>query len=158
MRNPSQLGFLAAGILAIFSPAAAQITIHGSFECERPAAREEVEVGDRSPHTMALSQRFCRPAEPLEVAGIPAAGAALTLLTDARPDLVRDRGYFVLAFTNGDRLLLHWTADSTRGRIVLGGATGRLLGITGSGTLTIRTKPNGTIEVQVEAKYTLPKP
>lgn len=157
---------LALGVLVSSCWASAQTKISGSLECASPVLREVMEVGDRAPHTMVLSQRVCRWSRPLRMEGVSSGDDVLSLFTDARADGARDRGYNVMVMSNGDRVFMHYAssleksgrrAASAEGDFALSGGTGKFQGICGSGTLTSRSTPDGKMTVRLEGQYTLPK-
>ena len=134
--------------------------------CAEPVTREVMEVADRPPHTMLLSQRLCEWSEPLRIDGVSSRNAILSLFTDAREDAVYDRGYNVLVMSNGDKIFMHYTGYSRgnagipasgEGSFAFSGGTGRFQGIYGSGTLTSRPAARGRMTVRVEGQYALPK-
>ena len=157
---------VALGVLVSSCWASAQTKISGSLECARPSFRKVMEVGDRAPHTMVLSQRLCEWSRPLRMEGVSSRDDVLSLFTDARADGVRDHGYNIMVMSNGDKIFMHYagslkndgrSALSGEGNFALSGGTGKFLGIYGSGTLTSRSTADGKMTVRIEGQYTLPK-
>ena len=158
---------LALGVLVSSCCCAlAQTRISGALECAPPAFREVVEVADRPPHTMVLSQRSCEWSRPLTIEGVSSRDDVLSLFTDARLDGVSDRGYNIVVMSNGDKIFMHYvgsaeedgrSAGSGEGNFALSGGTGKFLGIYGSGKLTSRTATDGRMTVRIEGQYTLPR-
>jgi hypothetical protein len=108
-----------------------------------------MEVGDRTGHTMALSQRECVWPQLLKIEGAISKGDVLYLFTDAREDGARETGYNTTVMSNGDRVFMHYaifthdggfTKNNGRnpvsgvGTFALSGGTGNFLGIYGNGT------------------------
>lgn len=134
-----------------------QTSLSGTLECPPPSVRGALEVGDRPDHALILSERQCRWSQPLTIAGAVGRDARLTLLTDARADGVRDRGYNVFLMSNGDRIFMHWFTESGGGNFALSGGTGQFLGIYGSGSLTWRRSLDGSLTVRLQGSCTIPK-
>ena len=163
---------LALGILASAPWTLAQTKISGSLECASPAFRQVMEVGDRTGHTMALSQRECVWPQPLKIEGAISKRDVLYLFTDAREDGARETGYNTMVMSNGDRVFMHYaifTHDtgfmknngrnpvSGVGTFALSGGTGKFLGIYGNGTSVSHCAADGKMTVRVEGQYTLPR-
>jgi hypothetical protein len=125
-----------------------------------------MEVGDRTGHTMALSQRECVWPRPLKIEGATSKEAVLYLFTDAREDGAREAGYNTMVMSNGDRIFMHYAGfvrsngrnpASGAGTFALSGGTGKFLGIYGNGTSVSHSAADGKMTVRVEGQYTLPR-
>ena len=144
----------------------AQTKISGSLECASPAFHQVMEVGDRTGHTMILSQRECVWSQPLKIEGASSKEDILYLFTDARQDGARETGYNTLVMSNGDRVFMHYAAfvknnrrkpASGVGTFALSSGTGKFLGIYGNGTSVSHSAADGKMTVRVEGQYTLPR-
>ena len=146
--------------------ALAQTKISGSLQCTRPQLHNTVQVADRTPHEMVISQRSCDWSKPLSIEGVNSKDDVLSLFTDKQPDRARDHGYNIISMSNGDKVFMHYresveskgrNASSGAGTFVLSGGTGKFQGIYGRGTLASQRGTTGTMTVQIEGEYTLPK-
>jgi hypothetical protein len=154
----------------------AQTKISGSLECTSPAFRRVMEVGDRTGHTMALSQRECVWPQPLKIEGAISKEDVLYLFTDAREDGARETGYNTLVMSNGDRIFMHYAilmhyagfgknngrnpasgVGTFAGTFAFSGGTGKFLGIYGNGTSVSHSAADGKMTLRVEGQYTLPR-
>jgi hypothetical protein len=157
---------LVLGLLASAPWTMAQTRISGSLECASPLFRQMMEVGDRTGHTMILSQRACAWSLPLKIEGAISQKDVLYLFTDAREDGARETGYNTLVMSNGDRIFMHYAGflksnsqkpASGVGTFALSSGTGKFLGIYGNGTSVSHSAADGKMTVRVEGQYTLPR-
>jgi hypothetical protein len=153
-------------VFALATVASAQTIVAGTHQCGKPDQQQAIEVGDRPNHSFMISQTKCTWTKPLEIAGVQSKEGVFTSFTEVSGNRFRDREYGVITMTNGDKCyvrpqgsatLKDGVLESAEGKWSFAGGTGKLKGLKGKGTYTAKGAPDGTVTVQAEGEYELPK-
>jgi hypothetical protein len=104
-------------------------------------------------------------AEEKVMAGAQVKQGEQTIQSEMSGDTSSDHGYYAGTMSNGDRFTVKFggPGHSKDGKPVSGegtwsftGGTGKLKGLTGSGTYKASANPDGTVTSQIEGEYSLP--
>jgi hypothetical protein len=153
-------------VLALAAVASAQTKISGTLQCAKPDQQQAIEVGDRASHSFVISQTKCTWTKSFEIAGVQSKEHVYTSFIEVSGNRSRDQGYAVGTMTNGDKYyvrsqdsatLKDGVLESAEGKSSLVGGTGKLKGLKGKGTFKAKGAPDGTMTVEVEGEYELPK-
>jgi hypothetical protein len=113
-----------------------------------------------------LTQNKCTWSKPLEMEGIQTKDDIGTGTSDARATSSHDQGYDVSTMSNGDKLFVRNSGmskmkgemlESMEGKWSFTGGTGKFKGLKGGGTFKGSGKSDGTVTIDVDGEYTLPK-
>jgi hypothetical protein len=164
MRLKILLSFLA--VFALATVASAQTKISGTLRCGKPDQQQAIEVGDRPNHSFVINQMKCTWTKPLEIAGVQSKEDVYTQFVEVSGNRAHAQSYGVGTMTNGDKsyVRVQYSATLKEGVLESGEAkwsyasgTGKLKGLKGKGTSTGKGAPDGTMTVEVEGEYELPK-
>ncbi len=158
-----------AAFLALVVSAAAvgQTKISGSVQCGKAETQQKVDVGDRSNHSLILTQGNCTWTKPLELAGIHDKEGQNTASDELSGNRSHTRGYFVDSLENGDKAYVRYqgtmtwkdgTPQTLEGTWTYTGGTGKLRGIKGEGTYKGAFGADGSVTYDVGGQYELPAP
>ena len=152
-------------VLAMATLAGAQTKSSGTAQCGKPKAKHNLEAGDRPNHSFMLTQVTCTWPKSFDIAGLQTKDLTLTVFSEVTGDSSQDRGIFVGAMSNGDKIygrfhgpttLKGGVAISAEAKWTYSGGTGKLKGIKGSGSAKGKGGPDG-MTWESEGEYTLPK-
>jgi hypothetical protein len=164
MRLKTLLSFLV--VFALATVASAQTKVSGTHQCGEPDQQQVIEVGDRPNHSFVISQTKCTWTKSLVIAGVQSKEGVLTAFTEVTGNRARDQEYGVITMSNGDKCyvrrqgsatLKDGVLESAEGKWSFVGGTGKLKGLTGKGTYTAKSAPDGMSTVEAEGEYELPK-
>jgi hypothetical protein len=164
MRLKTLLSFLV--VFALATVASAQTKVSGTFQCGKPDQQHAIEVGDRPNHSFAISQMKCTWTKSLEIAGVQSKEDVYTEFVEVSGNRSYGQLYGVGTMTNGDKYYLRPQGSGTlkdglletaEGKWSFAGGTGKLKGLKGKGTYKGKGAPDGTMTVEVEGEYELPK-
>lgn len=152
------------GILVAVSLSAATKTA-GTATCKMdPASPPPVALSDQPNHAFAIGKAQCTWTG-FSVAGQAYKDGVSTSLNEMSGDTSSSNGYHVATTTTGDTATAKFQGKGTLkdGKNVTDGGTwsftsgtGKLKGITGTGTYKGTANPDGTMTYQVEGEYSLP--
>ena len=157
-------GLAVVPALLLVSIAAAQTKVTGTVTC-KPDKQNSVEVGDKAGHVMVLQQSKCTWTKPLEFDSVASKEDSVSLTVEQNGEQTTSNGFGWMTLANGDNMLVRLQskgaakgADMTdEGKWTIRRATGKLRGITGSGTFKCKgTRESQTCEV--EGEYQRGKP
>ncbi len=162
MGSNAVFGLLIVPSLAIV--AGAQTKISGAMQCGKPDIQQAIEVGDRSHHSLIISQTKCTSTKGDEIAGTQAKENVVTGFDESNGNTALNHGYVVTTMTSGGKSFARYQgsttigeagASSTEGKWSYTGGAGKLKGIKGRGTFSCKgTADSYTCES--EGEYTLP--
>ena len=164
MRLKTLLSFLV--VFALATVASAQTKISGTLQCGKPDQQQAIAVGDRPNHSFAISQTKCTWTKSFEIAGVQSKEHVDTGFNEVSGNRSRGQSYVVATMTNGDKYygrtqssatLKDGVLESGEGTWSFAGGTGKLKGLKGKGTFKGKGAPDGTMTVEVEGEYELPK-
>lgn len=154
-------------VSALAAAASAQTKISGTLQCgSKPDQQQAIEVGDRPNHSFVISQSKCTWTKPLEIAGVQSKEHVYTAFSEVSGNRSHGQSYAVVTMTNGDKYyvrsqysatLKDGVFESTEGKWSHAGGTGKLKGLKGKGIWTGKGAPDGTLTLEVEGEYELPK-
>ena len=152
------------GVLVAVNLSAATKT-SGTATCKMdPASPAPVAVSDQPNHALAIGKAQCTWTG-FSVAGQPYKDGVSTSMTEVFGDMNASNGYHVATTTTGDTATAKFQGKGTLkdGKNVTDGGTwsftsgsGKLKGITGTGTYKGTANPDGSMTYQVEGEYSLP--
>ena len=165
MRLKTLLSFVI--VLALAAAASAQTKISGTQQCAKPDPEHSIQVGDRPNHSFAITQGKCTWTKPVEIEGIQSKEGVWTEFAEIRGNNSRYRFYYVDTMANGDQsfyrgkgtmTLKGGVPQSAEEKWTLVGGTGKLKGLKGKGTNTLKTAAaDGSSTWDIEGEYELPK-
>jgi len=153
-------------LLALAALASAQTKVSGTLQCGKPDQQQAIQVGDRPDHSFLISQSKCTWTKSFEIAGVQSKEYVNTLFNEVSGNRSHGQTYAVVTMTNGDKYyarsqysatLKEGVFESAEGKWSYAGGTGKLKGLKGKGTYTGKGAPDGTVTVEVEGEYELPK-
>jgi hypothetical protein len=156
------------GLLLLLAPVAgAQTKISGSHKCDKAEVVGTSEAGDKAGHTMSLIKRTCKWTTPMEMEGQKTTDGTSVAFADMTATRANETGTYVGNMDNGDKFFVSFHDSSTvkdgkpgaaKGTWAYTGGTGKLKGITGKGTYTVKSNEDGTADVDVEGEYAIKAP
>ena len=157
---------IAFGLLALLpgDRAHAQTTLAGKLTCAKPDPNYSAPVGDRANHALSLIAQKCTWSHG-ELGGAQLKDEVDTFTSDVTDNLSRDRGYGVGSVASGDKYFVRLKGTTTlkgeapvRGQCTWAftGGTGKLKGLTGTGTCTGTFSTDGTSSWEIQGDYTVP--
>jgi hypothetical protein len=153
-------------VLALAAAASAQTKFSGTLQCGKPDQQQAIEVGDRPNHSFVIYQLKCTWTKSFEIAGVQSKEHVSTSFGEVSGNRSHGQDYAVGTMTNGDKYyvrgqgsatLKEGVIESIEGKSSFVGGTGKLKGLKGKGTYTGKGAPDGTVTVEVEGEYELPK-
>jgi hypothetical protein len=164
MRLKTLLSFLV--VFALAAVASAQTKVSGTLQCAKPDQQQAIEVGDRPNHSFVISQMKCTWTKSLEIAGVQTKEDVYTEFYEVSGNRSHGQGYGAGTMTNGDKYyvrgqdsatLKEGVLESIEGKSSFAGGTGKLKGLKGKGTYKGKGAPDGTLTLEFEGEYELPK-
>lgn len=153
-------------VFGLAAVASAQTKTSGTLQCGKPDQQHAIEVGDRPNHSFVIGQIKCTWTKPLEIAGVQSKEDVYTNFSEVTGSRSRAQSYGVGTMTNkdtfyvrpqGSAILKDGVLESGEGKWTFAGGTGKLKGIKGKGTYKEKGQAEGTMTVDVEGEYELPK-
>jgi hypothetical protein len=153
-------------VLALATAVWAQTKITGTLQCGKADPAYAIPVGDRPDHAFSISKVKCTWSNAPEIAGTAAKDHDFTAFNDVSGNRGRSRTAAVGTMANGDKYfsvsqgtvtLKEGVPQSHEGTWSYTGGTGKLKGIKGKGTYKGAVAPDGTMTIEVEGEYELPK-
>ncbi len=157
---------LFAAALAIAATAHAQTKISGSCRCSKPDKQYSIEVGDRTNHSVMISQAKCTWTKPLELEGVQNKEGVSTAYDDVTGNRSQTRGFYLDTMANGDKAHVRYQGTATlkdgvpqtmQGSWSYTRGTGKLKGLQGKGTYKGTGNADGSVTYEVEGEYQVPK-
>jgi hypothetical protein len=154
------------GALTLPALLLAQTKISGTVKCGKPDQSQKIDVGDKPNHAFAISQGKCTWTKPMTIAGIQTKEDVGTNSEETTSTGAKGHGYVVGTMSNGDKFNVRTQANdaykdgnllSTQGTWSFASGTGKLKGIQGKGTFKGKPEADGSVVIDVEGEYTLPK-
>ncbi len=154
-----------AAALCSTTLAVGQSKVSGTSHCGKPDPQYTIEVGDRPNHAFRMAKSTCTWTKPPELAGVQDKEYVATVFNEMRANRSRDHGYVVHTMANGDNAYSRFLGTSTlkdgvpqhsEGKWSYIGGTGKLKGLSGSGTYKCESSADGRT-CEVEGEYSLPK-
>jgi hypothetical protein len=152
--------------LTLASTVWAQTKTSGTLQCGKSDPSYTIPVGDRPDHALAIGKTKCTWTTAPEMAGTQAKEHEYTSFADIRGARGQVRSAAVGTMANGDKYYATTQGPSTikegvtqtsQGTWSYTGGTGKLKGIKGKGTYKGKIGPDGTMTIEVEGEYQLPK-
>jgi hypothetical protein len=152
--------------LALSAFSAAQTKISGTIKCGKPDQQQKIDIGDKPGHAYAISQGKCTWTRPMTIAGIQTKEDVGTDTQEITTTSAHSRGYVLGTMSNGDRFTVRTQAtdalkdgqpQSTSGTWSFVSGTGKIKGIKGGGKFKGKPDADGSMVIEVEGEYTLPK-
>jgi hypothetical protein len=160
----TQLLGMACFAMLLAGTARAQTKISGTVQCAKPDPAYSLEVGDRPGHTMMLQKGPCTWSKPMEIASAKTKSDLDTFFTEATATRATSNGSVVGTLDSGDKMFVS-TRDTApvkngkpgdaQGTWSFTGGTGKIAGIKGKGTYTLKQNADGSAVAEVEGEYTL---
>jgi hypothetical protein len=151
--------------IAFATVSQAQTKISGTVVCAKPEVAASADVGDRPGHTMALQKGTCTWTKPMSIEGANTKEDASVWFAETTSTRMTGTGAIVGTLDNGDKMFVS-VHDSTplkngqpgdgQGTFVFTGGTGKLKGIAGKGTYTLKFGADGTATAEVQGEYSMP--
>ena len=150
---------LLLGMILAASIAAAQTKVTGTITCGKPDKQNSVDVGDKAGHVIVLQQSKCKWTKPMEFDGVATKEDSVTFTVEQNGEQTTTSGFGWMTLANGDNMLVRLQAKGTakgaemndEGKWTIRRATGKLRGITGSGTYKCKgTSESLTCEAEGE--------
>jgi hypothetical protein len=154
------------GALALPALTLAQTKISGTVKCEKPDQSQKIDVGDRPNHAFVISQGKCTWTRPMTIAGIQTKEDVGINSEETTSTGAKVHGYVLGTMSNGDKFTVRTQGNdiykdgnlqATQGTWSFASGTGKLKGIQGKGTFKGKPEADGSVAVEVEGEYTLPK-
>ncbi|MBZ5516122.1 MAG: hypothetical protein LAN62_14995 [Acidobacteriia bacterium] len=153
-------------VFALAAVASAQTKISGTLQCGKADPVYAIQVGDRPNHSFVIGQIKCTWAKPLEIAGVNSKEDVYTNFSEVSGTRSRAQSYGVGTMADGDKFYVRpqgsavmkgGVLESGEGQWTFVGGTGKLKGLKGKGTYKEKGQADGTMTVEVEGEYELPK-
>ena len=155
------------GCVALFATVGANAQTKISFTATcKSDSQQNLEVGDRPGHILALWKVACTYVQPTEIGGEKVKDGYSVGLSEDTTTRSTDSGHHVATTDNGDKTFtaFHGTtplkdgkrAGDTNGTWSYTGGTGKLKGIKGKGKYRVTRNDDGTVTVAGEGEYELP--
>lgn len=150
---------------AFAGAAGAQTKVSGTLHCGKADPAYSIEVPDHPGHTSALVKLTCTWPAPVEMAGLKSKEGVDVEMDDMTATRMTGNGTHASTMDNGDKYFVsyHVTAAVKDGKPGEGtgtwsyaGGTGKLRGLKGKGTFTVKFAEDGTATAEIEGDYTLP--
>jgi hypothetical protein len=164
MRAKSILLFLS--VLTLATTAWAQTKISGTLQCGKSDPSYTIPVGDRPDHVFAIGRTKCTWTTAPEIARTQAKDHEYTSFADIRGSRGQVRSAAVGTMANGDRNFVttqgpitvkEGITQTSDGTWTFTGGTGKLKGLKGKGTYKGKVGADGSMTIEVEGEYQLPK-
>jgi hypothetical protein len=132
-----------------------------SGKCDKPDVQQSVPGGDKDGHAFLLMQGKCTVKG--EVSGVAAKEATYSQHGEVTGKRTKTWGVYVATFDNGDKIFYNYqeimtaTADGSSvgsNKYQVTGATGKMKGVTGSGTCKLKGASDGSAEYSCTGEYT----
>jgi hypothetical protein len=152
--------------LALPALSLAQTKVSGTVKCLKPDQQQKIDIGDKPGHAFEISQGKCTWTKPMTIAGIQTKEDIGTNFSEITSASVRSRSYVVGTMANGDKFTVRTDGtdavkdgkpQSTAGIWTFASGTGKIRGIQGKGTFKGKPDADGSMIIDVEGEYTLPK-
>lgn len=152
--------------LALAAVAAAQTKISGTVKCGTPDQLQKMDIGDKPGHAYAISQGKCTWTKPMTIEGIQTKEDVGTNNEEITATRARSRGYVLGTMSNGDKFTVRTDGtdalkdgkpQSTSGTWSFVSGTGKMKGIKGGGKFKGKPEADGSMVIEVEGEYTMPK-
>ena len=149
---------------AFAAVAGAQTKQTGTLHCAKADPSYTVEVPDHAGHAVMLQKLACTWSTALETAGLKSVSAVNVETDDATSTKMTANGTHVTTTDSGDKYFVsyHGTSPMKDGKPGDGsgtwmytGGTGKLKGLKGKGTYTIKFDADGSATAEVTGEYTL---
>jgi len=156
---------LAVLVFAFAAVVGAQTKQSGTLHCAKPDPSYSVEVPDHAGHMTMMAKFACTWTTPLETGGQKSLTGVNVETDDMTATKMTANGFHVSTLDNGDKYYVtyHGSAPVKDGKPGDGsgtwmytGGTGKMKGLKGKGTYTIKFEADGSATAQVEGEYTLP--
>lgn len=156
--------FLGALVLSALS--LAQTKISGTVKCAKPDQSQKIDIGDKPNHAFAINQGKCTWTKPMTIAGIQTKEDVGTNSEETTSLGAKVHGYVQGTMSNGDKFTVRTQGgdtykdgnlQATQGTWSFTSGTGKLKGIQGKGTFKGKPDADGSVVVDVDGEYTLPK-
>lgn len=152
-------------VFAFAVVAGAQTKQKGTLHCAKADPSYNVEVPDHAGHVAMLAKLACTWTTPLETGGLKSVSGVNVETDDMTATKMTATGYHTSTLDNGDKYFVtyHGTSPMKDGKPGDGsgtwmytGGTGKMKGLKGHGTYTIKFDADGSATAEVEGEYTLP--
>jgi hypothetical protein len=152
--------------LALPALMAAQTKISGTVKCGAPDQMQKMDIGDKPGHAYAISQGKCTWTKPMTIEGIQTKEDVGTNNEEITTTRARSRGYVLGTMSNGDKFTVRTDGtdalkdgkpQSTSGTWSFVSGTGKMKGIKGGGKFKGKPEADGSMVIEVEGEYTMPK-
>jgi hypothetical protein len=139
----------------------AQTKTDVSGKCSKPEVQQSIPGGDKDGHVFLLMQGKCTAKG--EVSGVVGKEAAYSEHGEVTGKRTKVWGVFVETFDNGDKIFYNYqgvmtASDDGSGvgsnKYQITGATGKMKGITGSGTCKLKGASDGSADYSCTGEYT----
>jgi hypothetical protein len=153
-------------VLALAATVSAQTKISGTLQCGKSDPSYTIPVGDHPDHVFSIGKKQCTWSTAPEVAGTQAKDHVYTSFADIRAARGQVRTAAVGTMANGDKyfatsqstiVVKDGVAQTSEGTWSYTGGTGKLKGLKGKGTVRGKAGADGTMTLEVEGEYQLPK-
>ena len=144
----------------------AQTPVAGSSRCGKPDPAHTLPAGDRPDHSYGIVKMKCLWVKALEMGGARMKEDEITSFSEVTGNSSSDHGFVVGTLSSGDKVfvrtqgksvLANGLPQSNAGTWTYAGGTGKLKGITGKGTFSCKSNPDGTSGCDVAGGYQLPR-
>jgi len=153
------------GLAMLLAPVVgAQTKVSGSHKCDKAEVVGTTDVGDKAGHSMSILKHSCKWTTQMEMEGQKTTDGTSVFFSEMTATKANDSGTYIGNMDNGDKFFVsfHDTAavkdgkpGEAKGTWFYTGGTGKLKGITGKGTYTVKTNEDGTAEADVEGEYSI---
>jgi hypothetical protein len=132
-----------------------------SGKCDKPDVQQSVPAGDKDGHVFLLMQGKCTVKG--EVSGVAAKEATYSQHGEVTGKRTKTWGVYVATFDNGDKIFYNYqeimtaNADGSSvgtNKYQVTVATGKMKGVTGSGTCKLKGASDGSVEYSCTGEYT----
>ncbi len=154
-------------VFTLAAVASAQTKFSGTAQCGKADQEHSIQIGDRANHSFTISQGKCTWTKPVEIEGIESKEGVYTTSGEASANTVHYRFSYIDTMANGDKAFYRGEGTMTmKGDVpqsaeekwTLVRGTGKLKGIKGKGTNTLKTAAaDGSSTWDTEGEYELPK-
>ena len=152
-------GCVALGLAMATSSAQTKSDLSG--KCGKPDVQQSVPAGDKDGHVFVLMQGKCTVKG--EVSGVAAKEATYAEHGEVTGKRTKVAGVFVATFDNGDTIFYNYQGVTTSNddgssvgsnKYQVTGATGKMKGVTGSGTCKLTGASDGSADYACTGEYT----
>ena len=153
-------------VSALAAAASAQTRMAGTEYCGKASKEYSVQIGDRPNHSFSIIQGSCTWTSPVEIAGVHSKDGVYSTLGETRGNRIHYHLYYIDTMVNGDKAFYRGEGTMTmkdgvpqtgHERWTLVGGTGKLKGLKGKGTNTLKSaKADGSSTWYTEGEYELP--